>query len=434
MAEKNKLPTLEHPEISSDILKEKGVSLVAFCDTVRRRKNGTCTVRLRVTFERVPKYYTTNINVTDEEYLSIATKKVRGELKTKKEIIFGVMKRAYDHIKEIEQFSFEEFDRKIFRKSTDGDNVFYHYDLIIQTLTKEGRVGTADNYRYSLKAVKAFLKENKGKVPEKLSFKSINKSWLESFERFMVDSQEKSITTVGIYLRPLRAVFNQAISLKDITSNHYPFGKTAYVIPNASKAKKALSKEELGKLFNSKPQTPEQEKAKDFWFFSYSCNGMNLKDILLLKWEQVGKESITFVRAKTKRTTKERQTEIIVYLNSFSRSIIKKYGSKDKVKSNLVFDILNKDMSETEKHRAIKNFIRYINQHMKKLAKANKLPEDISTYYARHSFATTVINEGASMEFAMEALGHTDMATTKAYFAGFEDKEKKQIAKNLMNF
>jgi len=434
MAKKNKLPTLEHPEINSDTLKEKGVSLVAFCDTVRRRKDETCTIRLRITFERLPKYYTTNINVTDDEYLSIATKKVRGDLKTKKEIIFGVMKRAYNNIKELEQFSFEEFDRKFFRKSSDGDNVYYHYEIIIKNLIKEGRLGTADNYKYSLKAINTYLEKKKGSVPSKLSFKSINKNWLESFEKFMVDTKEKSITTVGIYLRPLRAAFNQAISMKDITSNHYPFGKTAYAIPNASKVKKALSKSELGILFKSIPKTPEQEKAKDFWFFSYSCNGMNLKDILLLRWEQINKDSIKFVRAKTQRTTKERQTEIVVYLNDFSSSILKKHGSRNKLKKNLVFDILNDKMTNEEKHRAIKNFIRYINQHMKKLAKDNKLPEDISTYYARHSFATTVINDGASMEFAMEALGHTDMSTTKAYFAGFEDDEKKQIAKNLMKF
>ena len=75
-----------------------------------------------------------------------------------------------------------------------------------------------------------------------------------------------------------------------------------------------------------------------------------------------------------------------------------------------------------------------MNQHLKKLAKDNNLPEEISTYWARHSFATNSIRKGASMEFISEALNHSDMNVTKNYFAGFEDKTKKEFADKLMDF
>ncbi len=68
------------------------------------------------------------------------------------------------------------------------------------------------------------------------------------------------------------------------------------------------------------------------------------------------------------------------------------------------------------------------------MCEANKLPENISTYWARHSFATLSVRKGASMEFIQESLGHKDMATMQAYFAGFDDDTKKEFAKGLMDF
>jgi len=62
------------------------------------------------------------------------------------------------------------------------------------------------------------------------------------------------------------------------------------------------------------------------------------------------------------------------------------------------------------------------------------LTEKISTYYARHSFATNAINNGATMEFVSEAFTHGDMATTQEYFKGFEDKTKKELMDKMMDF
>ena len=84
--------------------------------------------------------------------------------------------------------------------------------------------------------------------------------------------RRKSKTTVGIYLRPLRAIFNKAIEEGDIVADIYPFKK--YQIPTGQNIKKALDKSELKKLFTTQvePGSPK-EKARDFWFFSYQCNG-----------------------------------------------------------------------------------------------------------------------------------------------------------------
>ena len=95
---------------------------------------------------------------------------------------------------------------------------------------------------------------------------------------------------------------------------------------------------------------------------------------------------------------------------------------------------MNENDDANEQHKKIKNFTRYINDHIKRLAVANKLPSDISFYYARHSFATNSLRKGASMEFISEALNHSDLSVTKNYFAGFEDEAKKEFANSIMNF
>ena len=87
-----------------------------------------------------------------------------------------------------------------------------------------------------------------------------------------------------------------------------------------------------------------------------------------------------------------------------------------------------------EQNRKIENFIRFLNQYIKELAVQEGLPEGISTYWARHSFATNAIRQGASMEFVSEALNHSDMQTTQRYFAGFENSAKKELMKKLMDF
>jgi site-specific recombinase XerD len=62
------------------------------------------------------------------------------------------------------------------------------------------------------------------------------------------------------------------------------------------------------------------------------------------------------------------------------------------------------------------------------------LLENISYYWVRHSYATNAVRQGASMEYMQESLGHSDTKITQNYFAGFEEKAKKEIANKLMDF
>jgi site-specific recombinase XerD len=173
--------------------------------------------------------------------------------------------------------------------------------------------------------------------------------------------------------------------------------------------------------------------AKDFWFFSYACNGINFKDMLNLQYKNIEKDTLTFVRAKTANTNKSKEP-VRVHLNDYLLSVIEKYGNKDKSPRSLIFPILNEIKNPTEKKRKLQNFTRLVNQHILNYAKSVGIDDKVSSYWARHSFATNAINSGASMEFVSEALSHSNLNTTKAYFAGFEDEKKKEISNKLMEF
>ena len=125
---------------------------------------------------------------------------------------------------------------------------------------------------------------------------------------------------------------------------------------------------------------------------------------------------------------------MVVYLTDDAKSIIDTYRNKGTNNSEYLFPIISEKDTQIVNHTKIKNFTKFINQNLKKLAISVGITGDISTYWARHSFATNAIRKGASMALVMEALAHNNMKTTQGYFAGFGDETKKEFMKTLMNF
>jgi len=425
-------------------------------DKRRELKSGNYPVRLQLVTkkpngETIQKRYPTLFDYSEDDYNKIINPDSRGENKAKRLELELIETEAKKTAKELKPFSLELFEKKMFNKK--GNDILIHvaYTDTINSFLKRKKIGTASTYELSEKSIieyKAFIldisdekrKEKKeveklDKSYKKLSFHDITPAWLQGYEDFMTN-RDRSSATISMYLRCLRALFNSAI--EDKTEGIvYPFTrkkdeKKKYKIPKAEAVKKALSKEQLKELFDSEPLTPEQIKAKDFWFFSYSCNGMNIKDIANLKRKDFNEDSFSFYRAKT-ITTVARKKKIQVYLNDFSRSIIEKYGSENTTPDSFVFDIISKNDNAEIQHSKISNFNCFISQNLKKLCKEIRLPKEISAYWARHSWATIAHNNNTPMQFIMESLGHENIQTTQNYLNSFPDKDKKKFAENLMN-
>ncbi|MFO7791294.1 MAG: tyrosine-type recombinase/integrase [Bacteroidota bacterium] len=408
-----------------------------YLDTRRKKKNGKYPVRLMVysKLEKQKKIYSTAFDLTPAEFERIwLNGNPRGENRKYRKQLEAIETNAMEAADKCRGQTFEEFERFLHVSTGDTINIAYHYSEKIKELKKFNQLNTSTTYINSRNSLQQFAKEKKQRDFNKLTFYDITPEWLKEYEFYFTRVKGGSIATVGIYLRSLRTLFNIAIDKNFIERDFYPFGKRKYQIPTSGKVKKTLKQDQLRVLFHAEPQNQEQAKARDFWFFSYACNGMNPKDIALLKYKNYDGDSLSFERAKTKGNRKAGMKYIVIYLNDFSAGIIKKYGTKNTNPDNYIFNIIDDQMTPEDQRKGINNFVRFINQHIKNLAKANGLPEQITTYWARHTFATNSIRNGATMEFIQESLGHGDLKTTQNYFAGFDDDAKKEFSRKLMDF
>ncbi|MDD3321439.1 MAG: site-specific integrase [Paludibacter sp.] len=410
-------------------------SITLYLDQRIKRISDIYIVKLRVLSPtlRVTKMYSTNFKLTSEEFELARSKKPKGKFVDLSIELNKLLSKALEIAESIIPFSFEKFEKEMFSEPRNKADVIDAFKVAIEENKSLGRLGNADNYQNSLNSISKFLEKKADKKVDKLLFSEITTEWLQKYEEYM-KTNGKSTTTISMYVRALRAIFNSSISKGDISSKIYPFGKekSKYKISSVKKVKKTLKPDELKKLFKA-TGSEEQLRAKAFFFFSYNCSGMNFKDIANLTYGQIDGDRLKFFRKKTENTTSE-QTEISVYLTPFAHDVIKRYGSENKGANTLIFSIITKEMSAEEKQKAIKNFTRSVNQGLKKLAVKVGIDENISTYYARHSFSTNAIRSGASMELVSEQLGHADLKTTQNYFSGFEDDSIEKLTKKLMKF
>lgn len=403
------------------------------------KKSGLYPTKLRVwcSLTKKAQLYQTNIDVDKTLFNTYWNTNRKSNLfESHKEALQEILSRAISVKNELEVFSFSQFEKKLFRKAGDGISVLWQFNVAMRKKAASDSISTGDSYKSSLNSFKLFL-GSKNKTIDKLTFFDITPDWLSDYETYVTVENDGSLTTVGIYLRNLRTLFNTAIRDGEISRDFYPFGSSEgkYKIPSVIKRKSSLNRVQLKTFLEAKPKNKQQERAKDFWFFTFACSGINIKDILLLTPKNFDKDEsrILFFRAKTIKTKRQKLQEISFYLNDFALGIIKKYGQLED-DSDLIFDVLSVKEDVKEQQRKIKNFTRFISQHIKIIAEDNGLPKNISCSWARHSFATNSVQNGASMELMKELLGHSDTKTTEHYFDGFDSDTKKDFAKNTMNF
>lgn len=181
-----------------------------------------------------------------------------------------------------------------------------------------------------------------------------------------------SLTTVGIYGRHIRSVFNDAIESGFVSRDFYPFTKNRYTIPAGNNFKKALTRAEVLKIMNYQCTPGMEQRSRDVWLFSYLCNGMNVNDICRLKWHDIEVDKLTFVRQKTVRSRKSNQTRIKVTLFPETLAIIERWANKDRSPQKHIFPFLENDMTAIREKIIISQVIKITNQYVRGIAKELK--------------------------------------------------------------
>lgn len=404
-------------------------------DTRREKKSGVYPIKLRVTFLKVQKYYPVGADLTKQEFDAMLNLKVNPkniDIKLKRKLQDIEIKceskraKANEIISKLPMFSFRLFEKRFLTGEHSMDSVYLYYEETIDQMKREGRAGTASNYSSSMNSLKKFS--------PKLPLGNVSVEFLRDYENWLL-SKGKSDSTVGIYLRPLRAIINQAIEDGSFLREYYPFGKRRYQIPATRNPKKALTLEEIGKMVSYEAESGSwYEKARDIFIFSYFANGINIKDILLLKYSNIDGDYIRFVRAKTRRTNRTNSTPITVVLNDELKTIIDRIGNQDKAPSSFIFPVLEEGLSPEREMAIIQQFTKMVNKYLKKIVEDLKINKPVTTYFARHSFATVLKKSGVSPLFISESLGHSSIKTTENYLDSFEDEQRKIILENLKKY
>lgn len=403
-----------------------------FLDTrAKLKKTGKYPVKVTVYYLGHKQRYGLPYTFTEAEWKKLNSTKLRDnalkEAKIKLDYYIG--DKFEQALKKIDgAFDFEKFkaayleDNKLNLSTRDVYAVFNDY---ISKLNKSEQVGTAEIYGTALKTFQNFRK--------RLSFNNVTVVFLEEYEKQML-SDGKSVAYIAMNLRSLRAVYNMAISSGLVASEKYPFSKSPndnkYKIKKGSNIKKALTEGQLKLLKSYVPKTPAQRKAYLYWWFSFYANGLNMKDICLLRNRNITVDKIEVYRAKTEHSNNSPK-KISMKLSPAIIDIINEIGNQDKSPDAYIFNILKHGLSAQQERDSIQSFTRNINKHMKKIGEEVGLIDVITTYWARHSFSTYLKQKGVSVEVISEALGHSSINTTRTYLDSFTDETLEKTAELL---
>jgi integrase len=401
-----------------------GVAVALFLDTRREKKSGKFPVKVRVTYQRKRKYYPTGKELSPEEWEKISNP--RGArlvaIKEDLQISFDKIKRIVRMLEEEDTFTFESLSFYFGKGACVTLNQAFGEKIQIQR--EAGAAGTAIVYECALKHLETFAGDN-------LPFHAVTVNWLQQYEYSMLN-EGKSYTTISMYIRCIRSLFNDALRAKTIKRNQYPFGKHLYEIPQGEGRKLALTLQDIRKIITYTDGKESTERYRDFWFFSYLCNGININDMMKLKYANIVGDEIRFFRSKTLHTSKEKR-EIIAVLTPDMQRIIDRWGNSPRKPNQYIFPCLSGDEDPIEQRRKIQILIRQINLRLKIIADKLNLPS-LSTYTARHSFATVLKRSGANIAYISESLGHANLKTTEHYLDSFEREDRLKAASLLTNF
>ncbi|WP_340110694.1 tyrosine-type recombinase/integrase [Maribellus mangrovi] len=401
-----------------------------YLDTRRVRNDGTYPVKIRITCERNSKFYATKISMTKLEFEKVTSKNPRGEYKQTQTDLYGIEKKAISIIRKMDEFSFEEFERQFLNRKGHNKDLFAALKEREDDLRRDNKFSTADTYKNTLESFKKMY------TRETMKFRVCNPAFLKKYEDWML-KYGKSETTISMYLRNVRYVFNRAIKRGDISDNLYPFGKSVdnkYEIPQPKNIKKALNTDEIKKIFEYEPEEGSKEQLyRDLWIFSYLCNGINTKDICLLKNSDIEGDSIYFRREKT-RTTNRKSKLIEVFVNDTVMKIIMRWRRESDDQDSYIFPFLTTEMTEEQIHKKSKSINRMMNTKLKTIAKEVGIQNRLTTGTARHSFATMLKRKGAPNSFIGDSLGHSNIGTTENYLGSFENNERKNWSNKLTEF
>lgn len=370
-------------------------------------KDGTVNVKLRVTHRRAVRDIATDYYVLPKYFDQDNGRILPGGDKTaddanrannKIAIDRGVMLSKIDAQKDIKKMDIATL-MTILRDKRNEYELLALMDERIKRYERSGNV----NYKGTFKQTKTFIENN---ISSTVSLDSVSATWLTRLEYKMRSSGMKS-NSIGVHMRNIRTVYNQAITMGLVDLSSYPFRK--YHIPKEPTRKRNLTALDIAKIYRLKIDEPLMRWARDMFMLSFFLIGINMKDLMELETVEDGR--IYYIRSKGKKPY-----NIKVWPEA--QEIIDRYPGKKYL------------LDTWDRYSDYRTATKRINYKLKNIATLCKIDKEISTYWARHSWSVI----GRSKEVGLQlddislGLGHQNpkLAVTMIYLD--EDQEVIDIA------
>lgn len=390
-------------------------------------KNGKSQLSLRFTHQRASKYVALGLSV-EPRYWDFENQMLTAdcpERRTLQSKIDNAIEAYNKKIKRLEALEIEVNFNALFEVNGHRMVIAVEdgFKREIERLEALGKYSSVSKHKSTLASMSAYKST-------KIALEAINMDYLKGFEAFLRErgNNDNSIATrFAIF----KAIYNKAIKERLIVPKQNPFIHYKVGSLWTPTRKRAISKEDIQKVIELEIpynyRSDYKRLARDLFLFSYFTAGMNFGDMARLQHKDVINDRIYYSRHKTQKLLSCKLTEQ-------SRGIMARYSDSMASPEDYIFPILDRKIHITEKqkfHRIVKS-LRKVNSALKEIGEDVGLQFPLTTYVARHTYATVLKRSGVNIAIISETLGHSDISTTQIYLDSFEDSQIDEAMKHLL--
>ena len=396
------------------------------CYKSKTLSNGEYPLMLRICKDGKKKYQSLGISVLPR-YWDFTRNKPKPNCPNKEYIQKIILDKQTELQQRVLEFNSEQKEYTTTTLLNDKNKKFelktvcQFYQELIEQYKNNDKCGNRLIYKSSYNSLKVFTK-NQLDIP----FSAIDIAWLNKYEKWLRSKGNRE-TTISLLFRTLRSAYNKAIKAKCARKSDYPFNEYKINKFDTKTQKRAIAKTEVLKFTKEVDYIGKRQYvqlSKDIFIFSYLCGGINFTDIANLTKANITNGRIHYIRQKTGKLIK-------LGISEEAMQIIKKYESESK---GYLFPILNANIHKTplQKQNRIHKMLGNVNKNLKLIAAQLNVDANMTTYVARHSFASVLKKSGVSIALISEALGHSDLSTTQVYLDSFDNEQIDAAMQNLL--
>ena len=278
------------------------------------------------------------------------------------------------------------------------------------------RLGTARTYGNAYRRFKAFRED------VDLTFDELTPDMIECYEAWLIDKRLKH-NSIRCYLRTLNTLLCKAVA-EGLLSNRNLFSRVR--LSYVKTTKRAISEKELKVIANLElPEHSTMAFARDIFMFSFYMRGMPFVDIAYLRKTDLKNGMWTYCRRKTNQC-------LMVEWEKAQQKILDRYAHQTENGPYLLPIINKEDGTEYLQYQRMQT---NINRALKKIGEMAELKMPLTTYVARHTWASVARDMNISIAIISEGMGHNSIKTTQVYLNSIDvsriNEANKRIIKRI---